>query len=190
MKERDFLSCLEMIKNIASAANLVYYLTISKSIFCALWRKVVMPELVMVSNVERTEKLKDYLEELFSKGRYADITLAIGLHSIVIDSQHTIADQKDLYQFVLHLIKDRITKTSGKSYSAWYADFPKQMDQLLSSGQVMADKAAEDVLASHRSAVGSFKSVDDFFFWALEDRRLSLEQIVQYIYGTAGIALC
>jgi hypothetical protein len=152
-------------------------------------RKVVMPELVMVSNVERTENLKEYLEGLFKKGRYSDITIAVGLHSIVIDPQHTIGDQKDFYRFVLRLIKDRISKAKGKSYSAWYADFPKLMDQLLSSGQAMTGKAAEDVLASHRSAIGQFKSVDDFFFWALEDRRLELEQIVQFIDRTAGIDL-
>jgi hypothetical protein len=148
-----------------------------------------MPELVMVSNVERTEKLRSYLEELFKKGRYSDITLAIGLHSIVIDPQHTIGDQKIFYHFVLQLVKDRLSKTKGKSYSAWYTDFPKLMDQLLSSGQIVANKAAVDVLASHRSAIGNFKSVDDFFFWALEDRRLELEQIVQYIDRTAGIEL-
>ncbi len=163
---------------------------VSISITCVYWGgKFVMPELVMVSNVERTEKLKDYLEELFKKGRYSGITQAIGLHSIFINPEHTMSDQKDLYHFVLHLIKDRISKAKGKSYSVWYADFPKQMDQLLASGQVVGDKAAKDVLASHRSAVGFFKSVDDFFFWALEDRRLELEQIVQYIDMTAGTGL-
>jgi hypothetical protein len=149
-----------------------------------------MPEIVMVSNVEKTEKLKAYLEELFKKGRIADITLAIGMHSLLIDPQHTIADQKDLYHFVLHLIKDSISKAKGKSFSAWYADFPKQMDQLLSSGQIVTDKAAEDVLASRRSGAGPFKSLDDFFFWALDDRRLTLVQILQYIDSTAGIGIC
>lgn len=149
-----------------------------------------MAELVMVSNVEKTEKLKAYVEELFKKGRFADMTLAIGMHSLLIDPQHTIADQKDLYHFVLHLIKDSISKAKGKSYAAWYADFPKQMDQLLSSGQIVTDKAAEDVIASHRSGVGPFKSLDDFFFWALDDRRLTLEQIMQYIDRTAGIGIC
>ena len=149
-----------------------------------------MPELVTVSNVEKTEKLKDYLEELFKKGRYSDMTLAIGMHSLLIDPQHTIADQKDLYHFVLHLVKDRISKSKGKSYAVWYADFPKLMDQLLSSGQVVTDKAAEDVLASHHAAVGPFKSVDDFFFWVLGDRRLTLGQIILYIERTAGMGIC
>ncbi len=149
-----------------------------------------MPELVTVSSVEKKEKLNGYLEELFKKGRYSDMTLAIGMYSILIDSQHMMADQKDLYHFVLHLVKDRISKMKGKSYAAWYAGFPKEMDQLMSSGQVVADKAAADVLASHRSAAGPFKSLDDFFFWALDDRRLALEQIVQYIDRTAGIGLC
>jgi hypothetical protein len=149
-----------------------------------------MPELVTVSNVEKTEKLKNYLEELFEKGRYSDMTLAIGMHSLLIDPQHTIADQKDLYHFVLHLVKDRIGKMKGKSYATWYVDFPKEMDQLMSSDQVVTDKAAIDVLASHRSAAGPFKSLDDFFFWALDDRRLTLEQILQYIDKTAGIGQC
>ncbi len=149
-----------------------------------------MPELVMVSSVEKTEKLKTFLEELFNKGRYAEITQAIGMHSIMIDPQHTMADQSDLYHFVLSLIKNRISNAKGKSYSAWYVDFPKQMDQLESSKEVVVDTAAEEVLASHRAAVGLFKSLDEFFFWALEDRRLSLAQIVQYIDRTAGTGLC
>jgi hypothetical protein len=149
-----------------------------------------MPELVMVSSVERTEKLKGYLEELFAKGLYSAITQAIGMHSILIDPQHMMADQNDLYHFVLHLIKNRISNAKGKSYAAWYADFPRQMDQLVDSNQIVADKAAADVIASHRSAFGPFKSVDDFFFWALDDRRLNLEQIIRYIERTAGIGLC
>jgi hypothetical protein len=148
-----------------------------------------MPELVTVSNVEKREKLNGYLEELFKKRRYSDMTLAIGMHSLLIDPQHTMADQKDLYHIVLNLIKDRIGKMKGKSYAAWYADFPKEIDRLISSGQVVTDKAATDVLASHRSANGPFKSLDDFFFWALDDRRLALEQIVQCIDKTAGVGL-
>jgi hypothetical protein len=177
-------------KNIDSPEDLVYYHEVMDQSPTSMGRNFAMPELVTVSNVEKTEKLKDYIEELFKKGRYSDITLAIGLHSIFIESEHMIADQKDLYHFVLHLVKDLIKKSKGSSYSAWYADFPTQMEQLLSSGQVVADKAAEDVLASHRSAVGPFKTVDDFFFWALEDRHLKLEQIVLYIQRTAGTGLC
>jgi hypothetical protein len=149
-----------------------------------------MPELVTVSNVEKTEKLKYYLEELFKKGRYSDITLAIGMHSLLIDPQHTMADQKDLYHFVLNLIKDRISNIKGKSYAAWYADFPQEMDQFVASRQIVTDQGAADVLASHRSANGPFKSLDDFFFWALDDRRLTLEQIIQYTDKIAGVGLC
>ena len=58
------------------------------------------------------------------------------------------------------------------------------MDKLNSSGQVVIDKAL-DVIASHHEAYGSFKSVDDFFFWALNNRRLTLEQIIKYIEKTA-----
>ncbi len=149
-----------------------------------------MPELVMVSNVEKTEKLKAYLEELFRQERYSEMTQAIGMHSILIDPQHMMTDQASLYRFVLTMIKDRIRKTKGKSYSAWYVGFPKVLDQLVTGNQIVTDKSAADALASYRSAYGPFKSVDDFFSWALDDRRLPLGQIVKCIEKTAALSAC
>jgi hypothetical protein len=144
-----------------------------------------MAETVRVSDVENKEKLKPYLEELFKKGQYSEMTQAIGMHSLLIDPQHTLSDQADLYHFVLNLIKGRIRNSKGKGYAAWYADFPKVMDQLVSENQIVTDKAAADVLASERAGFGPFKSLDDFFFWALDDRRLPLDQIVKYVETTA-----
>jgi len=146
-----------------------------------------MQEVVQVSNVEKTEKLKMYLAESFNKARYPEITQAIGLHSIFIDPLHTMKDQKKLYQGILQMIKDRISKSKGKNYGAWYAKFPTLMDTLASSKQVVTDQATVEVISSHRAAFGAFKSVDDFFFWALDDRRLSLDQIVKYIEKTADM---
>jgi hypothetical protein len=148
-----------------------------------------MPELVRVGSVEKMEKLKTYVEELFKKGRYAEITQAIGMHSLLIDPQHTMTDQTALYRFVLDMVKERIGKTKVKGHAAWYAAFPKVLDQLISSNQIVTDQASADVIASHRAAYGPFKSVDDFFFWALDDRRLELDQIVKYIEQTAALAV-
>jgi len=147
-----------------------------------------MPELVMVSDVENTEKLKAYLKQSFIQKRYSEVTQAIGMHSILIDPQHMMNDQDGMYHYVLNMLKDRIGKARGKSYATWYEDFPKIMDELVSANKIVTDAAAADVLASHRAAFGPFKSLDDFFFWALDDRRLPLGQIVQYIERTAGIA--
>ncbi len=145
-----------------------------------------MSELVMVSSVDSMEKLKSNLEQLFAQKRYSEITQAIGLHSVLFDPQHMISDQSDMYRFVLNMLKERIAKGRGKSYATWYEDFPKIMDQLVSANKIVTDAAAADVLASHRAAFGPFDSLDDFFFWALDDRRLPLAQIVQYIESTAG----
>ena len=147
-----------------------------------------MPELVLVSSIENTEKLKTLLGQLFMQKRYSEMGQAIGMHSILIDPQHMMNDQKSMYRFVLTMIKDRISKARGKSYSAWYEDFPKIMDQVISTNKIVTDAAAADVLASHRAAFGPFKSLDDFFFWGLDDRRLPLGQIVQYIESSAGMA--
>lgn len=146
-----------------------------------------MQEVVRVSNVEQTEKLKAYLDESFKKARYTEITQAIGLHSLFIDPQHTMKDQSNLYHGVLQMIKDRISKNKGKSYGAWYASFPALLEKLSSSNQVVTGKAAMDVISSHQAGYGAFKSVDDFFFWALDDRRLPLDQIVKYIEKTADM---
>ncbi len=144
-----------------------------------------MSELVTVSSVENREKLKSNLEDFFKRERYAEITEAVGMHSVLINPQNMISDQASLYHFVLDMIKDRIRRTKGKSYSAWYAEFPKSMDQLVTGNQVITDKTAAESLASHRAAYGLFKSLDDFFIWALDDRRLPLAQIVKYIERTA-----
>ena len=143
-----------------------------------------MPEVVLVSNVENADKLKAYLLDSFKKARYAEVTQAIGMHSLLIDPQHTMKDQAGLYHGMLNMLKEKIRNMKGKSYGAWYSSFPKLMDELVSSGQVVIDKASLDVIASHHEAYGSFKSVDDFFIWALDDRRLTLEQIVKYIEKT------
>jgi hypothetical protein len=144
-----------------------------------------MPEVVMVSNIEKMDKLKTYLEESFKNSRYSEITQAIGMHSLLIDPQHTMKDQAGLYNGILNMVKERIGGRKGKSYGAWYTAFPALMDQLITSKQIVADKASLDVITDHHDAYGPFKSVDDFFFWALDDRRLTLDQIVHYIEKTA-----
>ncbi len=149
-----------------------------------------MSELVLVSKVEKKEELKVYLEELFGQQRYSEMGQAIGMHSLLIDPQHTMSDQAELYRFVLNLIKHQISATKGKSYGTWYSAFPTILDQIVSENQVVTDAAAADVVASHRAAYGAFKSLDDFFFWALDDRRLPLGQIVKYIEKTVALAAC
>jgi hypothetical protein len=144
-----------------------------------------MPETVLVSNVEKMDKLKIYLEESFNKSRYSEITQAIGMHSLLIDPQHTMKDQAGLYHGILNMLKERLSKSKGKNYGAWYSAFPELMDNLISSKQIVTDKATIDVITSHRDAYGPFKSVDDFFFWSLDDRKLTLDQIVKYIEKTA-----
>jgi len=146
-----------------------------------------MPALVQVSSVETTDKLKRSIEELFKKEQYAEITQSIGMHSILIDSEHTMKDQAGLYRWVLTMLKERISRSKGKSYGAWYTEFPGHMDSLIASKQIVTDAASQDVIRSHRDAYGPFKSVDDFFFWALDDRRLTLEQIVKYLEKTVEL---
>ena len=143
-----------------------------------------MQDVVMVSSLENSERLKAKIGEYFSKGGYSEITLAIGMHSLLIDPQHTMADQAQLYRHILNLIKDKIKKNNPKTYSSWFAAFPKLIEELISKNQIIIDKAASDVLASHYAGFGTFNSVDAFFFWALEDRRLPLDQIVKYIEKT------
>jgi len=149
-----------------------------------------MPELVKVSSVEQMENLKTYIDELFNRECYSEITQAIGMHSLLIDPQHTMNDQASLYRQFLNLLKTRISKEKGKSYGSWYNGFPKILDQIMTADQIITDKRAAEVLASHRAAYGPFKSVDDFFFWALDDRRLPLDQLVKYIEHTAAVTAC
>ena len=143
-----------------------------------------MPEVVMVSSVENNEKLKASIEVNFNKGRYTDVTRAIGLHSIFFDPQHTISDQSRLYQSVLNQIKDKIKQKNPKTYSSWLAAFPKLIAELISKNKIVTDNGAAYTIASHYAAFGTFSSVNAFFFWALEDRRLPLDQIVKYIEKT------
>jgi hypothetical protein len=145
-----------------------------------------MPDVVREANIANLDTLKPYIETLVKKEQYAEIVQAIGMHSLIIDPEHTIRDQTGLYRLVLNLLKDRIRVRKSDGYPAWYADFPTSLDTLVYAKQVVTDKSTADVLASYRAAFGPFKSVDEFFFWALRtDRRLTLGQIVKYIEKTA-----
>jgi hypothetical protein len=149
-------------------------------------RERAMPDVVREANIANGDILKQYIETLFKKEQYAEIIQAIGMHSLLIDPEHTIRDQAGLYRHVLNLLKDRIRGRKSDGYAAWYADFSVSLDKVVSSKQLVTDKSSADVLASYREAFGPFKSVDDFFFWALRtDRRLALGQIVKYIEKTA-----
>lgn len=143
---------------------------------------------VMVSAIKTIEELLPILEEYLKKGRYAKITEAIGMHSVLVDPLHTLQTQKDLYYRVLNMIKDSIAGKLGKQYGVWYADFARIMDGIITAKDVVTDDSAAQILSSHRAAYGPFKSPDDFFFWALDDRRLPLEQIVKYLGKTADLA--
>lgn len=143
-----------------------------------------MLETVFVSQVENIEKLKANVTELFQKGGYEEISRAIGMYSILIDPNFTLDDQMRLYRFVLELIKNRARKSKDKAYSSWLSAFPKLLADLVFAKQIVTDEAAIEVIASHQNAYGPFKSVDDFYFWALDDRRLTLGQIVKYIEKT------
>lgn len=147
-----------------------------------------MPEVVQVSSVEKLETLKTKIEEFFNKGKYAEITQAIGLHSVLIEPVRMMSDQAGLYRFVLNMIKDRVGRTKGKLYETWFAEFPRLLDELIASKQPLTDAASVNVLSSYREAQGRFNSVDDFFFWALNDRKLTLDQIVKYIEKTAEMS--
>jgi hypothetical protein len=144
-----------------------------------------MPEVVMVSSVENMDKLKTKIGELFKNGKYSEITQSIGMHSLLIDPKHTLSDQAGLYRIVLNLLKNRISVSTGKNYGTWYEQFPNIMDKLIRAKEIVTDAATLDVLSSHREAYGTFTSADSFFFWALDDRRMTLEQIVKYIERTA-----
>ena len=143
-----------------------------------------MPEIVRVSTVENSTKLMGVIEEYFKNNRFAEITQAIGIHSVLIDPQHAIGNQTSSYRAVLNMLKSRISVKLGKKYGEWYAEFPKLMDQLVSAGQNPLDDAVKSLLSSRKSGCGCFKSVDDFFFWSLDDRKLPLAQIVKLIEKT------
>jgi hypothetical protein len=143
-----------------------------------------MPEVVKVSTVETDQKLLSAIQNYFQKGQYNEITQAIGMHSILFQSEHMLEDQEAMYRSVLSMIKNRIAGKLGKQYAAWYREFPKILDRIVSGGQIVTDKSSTEVIASHRAAFGAFASVDHFFFWALDDRRLTLDQIVKYLEKT------
>ena len=147
-----------------------------------------MPQLVRVSNVEKLDSLKKYVNDQFEKGRYAEIVQAIGMHSIMIDPEHTLGDQGNLYGSVLDLLKNKIRRDDPKTFSTWLASFPRLLDRLVEQGQIVVDEAAQTVLASHRSSYGLFASLEDFYFWALDDRRLPLDQIIRYVMRTVETA--
>jgi len=140
-----------------------------------------MPEVLMVSNVENIEKLRLTVEELFKQGRYEEVSRAIGMYSIFTDPGHTRLDQSQHYHHVLDLIKNKISKENRNKYSSWLSAFPTLMAELAAGRTVVTDRAAADALASHHSAHGPFRSVDEFFVWGLEDRRLTLDNIVEYV---------
>ncbi len=144
-----------------------------------------MPMVVRVSSIEQDQNLMEVLKEYFQKGQYAEITQAIGMHSLLIDSEHARNDQARLYRAVLTMLKHRIETKLGKEFGAWYTDFPNLMDKIITEGEGAKNSSTAAVLSSHREAYGPFHSVDDFFFWALDDRKLTLEQIVKYIEKTA-----
>lgn len=143
-----------------------------------------MAKLVTVSSIERHNDLRSYIEGLFEKGLYDKIMHAIGMHSILLKPQQTMSEQERLYGFVLELIKKKIATDNQKAYSAWLADFPQLMASIVEAREMVVDKAAADALASRHAAFGPFKSLNEFYFWALDDRRLNLSQIMKYIEKT------
>ncbi|MDA8100139.1 MAG: hypothetical protein M0042_10970 [Nitrospiraceae bacterium] len=146
-----------------------------------------MPQLVPVSSVESLEKLKTYINELFEKGKYEELSQAIGMHSILIDPEHTIGDQNELYGLALNLIKNRVRKEIPAVYASWLTSFPALLSGLVSRKEIIADEASQTVLASYHDAYGHFTSLDAFYAWALDDRRLTLGKIVQYIMKTVEL---
>lgn len=140
-----------------------------------------MSQLVTVSSVEKLEELRTYINDLFAKDRFAEITQAIGMHSILFDPEHMISDQDQLYHLVLNLMKKRIISEHGALYSSWLIAFPSLIARMAQENMIVTDGAAQSALASRHAAFGPFSSLDEFYFWALDDRRLPLEQIMVYI---------
>ncbi len=56
-----------------------------------------MPEVVLVSTVENMDKLKSLSGGVVQESPVSEITQAIGMHSLLIDPQHTMKDQAGLY---------------------------------------------------------------------------------------------
>ncbi len=147
-----------------------------------------MPELVRVSTAERMDGLMSYINEQFGRGKYIEIVQAIGMHSILVDPEHSIADQEQLYRLVLNLLKSKIGKDAPGSYGSWLSSFPRYLDHIVEQGQIVTDASAQSLLASRRAAYGPFASLDEFYFWALDDRRLPLDQIIRYVQRTVELA--
>jgi hypothetical protein len=147
-----------------------------------------MPDLVTVSSVEKLEDLKTNINTLFELGKYAEIIQSIGMHSILIDPEHMISDQDHLYHMVLNLIKKKINRKDPKRYSSWLIAFPALLNRIVEEKQIVTDAASLYGLASRTESFGPFSSLDEFYFWALDDRRLTLDQIVKYIEKTVEMS--
>jgi hypothetical protein len=106
------------------------------------------------------------------------------MHSILMEPEHMIGDQDSLYHLVLNLVKKKIQREDPKRYSAWLITFPALLSRLVDEGQVVSDDAAQSALVSRLTSFGPFTSLDEFYFWALDDRRLPLDQLIRYIYRT------
>jgi len=143
-----------------------------------------MPELVTVSSVEMLVSLRTTINDLFERGKFAEIVQSIGMHSILMEPEHMIGDQDSLYHLVLNLVKKKIQREDPKRYSAWLIAFPALLSRIVEEGQVISDDAAQSVMVSRLTSFGPFTSLDEFYFWALDDRRLPLDQIIRYIDRT------
>lgn len=146
-----------------------------------------MPETVYASQAETKERALSSIADLFAKGKYEEVSRVIGMYSIMTDPQHTMADQAQLYRSALEMIKNKVRSSKGPEYAAWLTSFPEIMRSLTASKQVVTDALAVDIIASRLDAYGPFRSVDDFYAWALDDRRLTLGQTVKYIEKTAEL---
>lgn len=143
-----------------------------------------MQQLVTVSGIERMEDLKNSINRLFEQEQYEAITQSIGMHSILVEPENMLTDQDGLYHFVLNLLKKQLTRSIGASYSSWLKAFPSLLVRIDRDGALVTDASARSTLASRHAAFGAFTSLDEFYFWALDDRRLPLGQIVAYVRKT------
>ena len=143
-----------------------------------------MPDVVTVSSVANLEDMKTTINTLFEQGKFAEIIQTVGMHSILMEPEHMIGDQDHLYHLVLNLIKKKINREDPKRYSSWLIAFPALLNRIVEEKQIVTDAASLYGLASRTDSFGPFSSLDEFYFWALDDRRLTLDQIVKYIERT------
>ena len=169
---------------LASFWKLLYYSVREQTDPLAYWEGDTMTDILMVSNVENMEKLRSTVEELFKQGRYDEVSRAIGMFSLFTDPGHTLIDQSQLYHHVLDLIKNKVSTENRNNYSSWLSAFPALMAKIAEDRTAVIDKTSANALASHHSSHGPFRSVDEFFVWGLDDRRLTLDNIVKYIEKT------